>query len=388
MATYKPVLHHRKKKDGTKRLMIRITKDRKTVYISTEIYIEDKFWNANKSEIKSSHDLHAVYNSAIKKQIYSLQESEAIALIEGNEKTSREIKKLSNKTISDFLSYFAQQNEALKATRASTTNERYEYSYKKLQKYVKTPELHFRDIDKSWIDHYYTYLLSINNTNTANKEIETISGLIKKAIAEGYINNYLNPFFNYKLKKAIVLKDRLNIAEIETIENLKLEGPIDIFRDIFLLQYYAAGMRISDALSIQIKNIQSNRLEYTMDKTSKQRSILIAGKLELIINKYIPGKAESYFVFPILKINSRKQIESKTASANKALKEIAKLAKITKKITTHTARHSFADIARLKSKDIYSISKALGHSDIRITENYLSSLDMGENDDFLTSIID
>ena len=48
---------------------------------------------------------------------------------------------------------------------------------------------------------------------------------------------------------------------------------------------------------------------------------------------------------------------------------------INKKISTHTARHSYADIARQKTDNIYNLSKTLGHSSIKITEAYLASFD-------------
>jgi len=60
---------------------------------------------------------------------------------------------------------------------------------------------------------------------------------------------------------------------------------------------------------------------------------------------------------------------------------LAVLANINKRISTHVARHSFAEIARQKTKnDIYAISKALGHSNISITENYFGQNSEREND--------
>jgi site-specific recombinase XerD len=80
------------------------------------------------------------------------------------------------------------------------------------------------------------------------------------------------------------------------------------------------------------------------------------------------------------------QIVTKTAVINKYLKEIAKMAGIKKKITTHTARHSFADIARQKTDNLYNLSKTLGHSSLKVTEAYLSSFDEKAVDDTLDSV--
>ncbi len=61
--------------------------------------------------------------------------------------------------------------------------------------------------------------------------------------------------------------------------------------------------------------------------------------------------------------------------ANRALEKIAEQAGIEDKVTFHVSRHSFADYARTSNMSIYDISKALGHSDIKITQDYLKSFD-------------
>ena len=73
---------------------------------------------------------------------------------------------------------------------------------------------------------------------------------------------------------------------------------------------------------------------------------------------------------------------------NKYLKDIAKKAEITKNVTTHTARHSFADIARKKTDNIYNLSKTLGHSSIKVTEAYLATFDEQAVDDTLNNVFD
>ncbi|MDB4539451.1 tyrosine-type recombinase/integrase [Saprospiraceae bacterium] len=69
------------------------------------------------------------------------------------------------------------------------------------------------------------------------------------------------------------------------------------------------------------------------------------------------------------------RISSRTTKINELLKNIASKAGIDKRLTSHVARHSFAEIARVKGVPLYDISKALGHSSLAITEQYLSSFD-------------
>lgn len=59
---------------------------------------------------------------------------------------------------------------------------------------------------------------------------------------------------------------------------------------------------------------------------------------------------------------------------------------ITKTISMHTARHSFADMGRKKKASTYDISKILGHFSLNVTENYLSKFDTQSEDEAMKLI--
>jgi integrase len=80
------------------------------------------------------------------------------------------------------------------------------------------------------------------------------------------------------------------------------------------------------------------------------------------------------------------EISRKNALINKYLKKICSLAGINKEVSFHSARHTFADLGRRKTKDVYAISKLLRHSKINITEKYLSEFDTETTDKALESI--
>ena len=167
---------------------------------------------------------------------------------------------------------------------------------------------------------------------------------------------------------------------------------LDNVRNAFLFSFYNAGIRISDILLMTWDNIKDDRLVYTMYKTNKAHSLKLKKKPLEILEKY-KGNDDSY-IFPFFSdrfdysdpMFMHNQIGAKTALINKYLKEIAKKAGVNKKVTTHTARHSFADIARQKTDNIYNLSKTLGHSSIKITEAYLATFDEKAVDDTLDSI--
>lgn len=396
MATYKAVLHHRKKLDGTKRVMIRITINRKPSYLATEFYLEEKYWNENKGEVKISHEMHAKYNFLIQNKIRDLQSVEVDELLQDNNLSAIEIKKIAVTGPEDFFSYFDKKLKVLKETRAENTYERNYYSLVKIKKYAKDKlnknKISFKEINGDFIDKYYSYLLSKDGLNnspaTANKEMETISGVISSATKRGIVKNYINPFLDFKKKKSVTTIDRLDIDEVDKLYFSPITGLWALYRDIWLTMFYSAGMRVSDAIMLKVGSISGDRLNYAMNKTKKNKSILVGGRLLDIINQYSAGKQKEDYLFvkPKKNVVIKNHIESQTSQMNKIIKEVAKYREIKKKIKTHTARHSFANIALKKINDIYALMELLGHSDVRMTQRYVASLDLGENDELMGKV--
>ena len=130
-----------------------------------------------------------------------------------------------------------------------------------------------------------------------------------------------------------------------------------------------------------------------MNKTSVTKSIKILDRVKLIFEKYRKSPTQRH-IFPVLPENSDKLdefeiyriISNQNAIINRDLKKIAKMIGTSTKISTHIARHSFADYLRSKNVDIYSISDFLGHSNVKITQNYLSSMKDSESDAILSEV--
>ncbi|MFO8066420.1 MAG: site-specific integrase, partial [Bacteroidales bacterium] len=261
-------------------------------------------------------------------------------------------------------------------------------------------ELTFEEIDISFLEEFQKYLRKLgNNQTTISKYLKALRSTYYKAIDSGKYSSQANPFTSFKIKVGQPNKDRLTLEEIIKIENLELSRGtlISHVRNAFLFSFYNAGIRISDLLMLTWGNIQNGRLVYSMYKTKRDHAMLLKEKPLAILDQYRTedSKKEDY-IFPFFKNNIdysdpvflHNQIGAKTALINKYLKLIATKAEIDKNITTHTARHSFADIARKKQKNLYNLSKALGHSSLKVTEAYMASFDDDAVDDTLNKVFD
>lgn len=421
-------------KDGTHPIMVRITHNRKHTYKSVGYSVHINAWD------EDNHRVHDKKPLITKRQEGQLSEAKIVALkaaykdaiilsnasainnaiidavnsaetVKNKLKVNEESLDVKNfkATLSpkehksrnkSFIVYGKELRDRFKLRGSIGTYKNYNTILNKLEAYLGKKDLFFSDIDLKFLEEYQANLASFgNDINTIHNNLKTIKAIYHAAIREQIIPLDNNPFFIFKLKfDNNIQKAKLTIEEIVKLEELSLpEYSLEWHcRNFFLFSFYCAGIRASDALLMEWGNVtKDNRLEYSMQKTGKFKSLVLIPKA-LNILYYYKGKNDSSesFIFPFLKIDDKaldktkfyNLVSSKTAIVNKYLKKIAELSGIEKPISTHIARHSFSDIARKKKTNIYDISKMLGHHSIKITEAYLASLDLESEDEAMNSV--
>lgn len=385
---------------GEHALMLRITVDRKHARLNLIYSVKPSQFNSKAKAgnyIRTSHLNHKKINSYLEGKIN--QAKEAMILLE------RENKFISANTIRDLMlnpaqvtlsEYMKSHIEDLKRRNNIGNFKKYTSTYNKLIEFSGNKKVHFKEVDSKFLSKFEDHLrVSGNNQTTIAGYLVKIRAVFNMAIKDEVIKMNDNPFLTYKIKNGTVHKDRLNMDLIAKIENLELPEDRKIWhvRNAFIFAFYAAGMRVSDILMLKWKNIDNGRLSYVMLKTKKQHSFALPKQAVAILARYEVGELED-FVFPFMtyRVNLSDpailydQLGAKTAIINKNLKEIATLAEINAKISFHTARHSFADVARTKVENLYNLSKTLGHSGLNVTEKYLASFDEKAIDDTLKTI--
>lgn len=402
--------------DGTHPIMIRITANRKAKYIATGYSVKNENWDEENnclyvSRTKTTSGKKALSNAKAINADIDLKLNEVIrvkqqvSLTDGTQ-TSQHIKdKATNKYIasSDFIVYCKKVADHLVERNKISTSQNYISVLKRLQNYIKTSSLLFTDITVDFLNQYDTYLIKEGiKRNTINFHFKIIRSVIYKAMNESQplMTKDQNPFSSFKMKNTVTQKETLSIEEIEKIKRTKLKAPdqqklIDV-RNYYLFSFNNAGIRISDLIQLKNENIIEGRLHYEMGKTGHFKSIKLNIESKAIIKQYKKkgAKPEDY-LFPILD-NSidysdakilRKQVESRAATINEALKKLATCAKLKKRLHFHSSRHSFSNIARKKKADLYSISKALGHKSLKVTETYLASFDEQSLDETMEMVL-
>jgi integrase/recombinase XerD len=374
MAKYKPVLHHRKKPDGTKLIMIRITKDRKCSYISTDYSVLEKDWNNKKAEVRATHDMHEVYNNRLKKIIRTCEEVETKALLADHNLVSNKIKEkvkqpegkeTFDKIVSDYIKSLSNI--------ANRTRQRYKDHLKRFTDVF--PGIKPLQINKEVIQKFETKLQSSHAENTLHRGIKFLSGVFKKLQEDDVLPPGKNPFKASTLKASKAEMDRLTIGEIKLLWNGKAALDLYLAGRTFLLMYFLGGLRISEVLAIKVKDVLGDRLVFESMKTEKHQGRIIVSQAREIINYFIVGRDLEEYLLPYMTLQKtdpgyEEEMEKMTALLNKYLKRLASEIELNKPISTKWARHAFTQHYKKSGASPFVVRDTLGHSSVTMSENY------------------
>lgn len=176
-------------------------------------------------------------------------------------------------------------------------------------------------------------------------------------------------------RKQVSFLDKDEIERlVETFSSKKLSG----LRDKALVELlFSSGLRVSELVSLNRDNINTKRREFTVrGKGQKDRPVFISQRASDMIEEYLQKRADN---LPPLFISYSKNVLSSNngdfrrltpRSIQRMIEKHAKLAGITKKVSPHTLRHSFATSLLINGADIRSVQAMLGHSNISTTQVY------------------
>ncbi len=257
----------------------------------------------------------------------------------------------------------------------------------KLQNYTGG-QLRFDQITVSFLKDYTIYLREAmqNAPGTIESNLKHIRLIVKKAVREGTIPVTQDAFLHFPIVGAKSQVSFLTNHELILLEELELEKDslLAIFRDIFLFAATSNGMRISDLLKLKWGNVTDNWIHIQMHKFDKSHSLPLTNRGKKVLTLYgYPDRPPEDYVFPCLDTKKNledsfvlgREIECRTALMNRYLKKLATMAGISKKLTTHIARHTCATRALSRGMKLAHVQRMLGHSSITTTQIYAKVID-------------
>jgi integrase/recombinase XerD len=368
-------LHNYVNSEGLSLIQIKVNNKEKRERISTKIYVKRVQFNKDAKYgkwIKESHPDARNINQQLEKKL-----TDAKKIVERTGSTSA--KSIVKTQL--FFEYAYEFIERYNNKKSQGTYRGYKAKLAKFKKFAG-PKLTFNEINVALINRYTIHLKDIGNSiNGYSVDLKKIKAILRDAFKENIITWEQNPFLKIPIRTQKVKKQKLTIEELNAIRELNLKNSfwLSDARNIFLFCLNMQGMRIGDALTLKHSNLVGKKIIYNMRKTGERMEILINGEVKEILSNY----NNKYYIFSYLRKGDSEfdAIKTKTSLINKALKEIAKMAEIEKRITTHISKHTFAKMARKIGGGSTLIQNALGHATFQSSQTYVNDVDQEEIDE-------
>ena len=365
----------KQKANGNVPLFCRITIDKQEARFGMKQDINPSIWDVKAGRAVGRTSEVVEINSIIDKTKSSLFNVYNDLLLSDVNVTAEKVKNYffggATKT-HNLLEQFIRHNEDVEKligiSKSKATYQKYEVTRKHLANFIKEKynlsDISFKEINYLFLTDFEVYLLTTCgcNANTTAKFMQFFKRIVIIAKNNGWIK--ADPFANYKIRLKKVDRGYLTQEEVEAIMTKQFSTKrLEQVRDIFVFSCFC-GLAYIDVKKLRKENI----------RTSFDGNLWIMGKRE---------KTDVSFSIPLLDIP--KQILEKyegtlpdnrilpvpsNQKMNAYLKEIGDLCEINKEISFHLARHTFATLTLSKGVSIESVSKMLGHTNIKTTQIY------------------
>ena len=394
--------------------------DRNTIKLRTQERILPKHWNFNQQNVRKSHSNSANFNIRLRDFKDKIVNLHAEHMKSGDDKSIAGIRKAlqnhnAEKNVSKRENTFFEVFDSFLAFRSNTLKEGTIKKFKSLQKHLVSFESHlrknsklvyissgtkihnieFKHIDKDFIEELKNYLSSEKNllSDTLYKYLEGFKIFLAWSFDRKAHSNTI--FKEIEIQKPKNKNDKIYLTteEFYRIYDLDLshDKTLDLVRDIFCLQTLT-GQRISDIMGLRWGDIVTNEggriwsLYQTKGFKEKRLNITLVDDALAILDKYHAKRATHEKVFPYVS----------NPTANKYIKDVAKLAEINSKITirrneltgtrertafkyefvtTHTARVTFVTLSLEKGMRQEVVMAQTGHEDFKTMKIYQQLVD-------------
>lgn len=373
-------------KDGSCKVSIRITHQRKRRYYPTNLALKAKDFDRIMTAKRRNDADTKTYNKILSFENKAVEAVDALPVFTFG--MFEEIY-LNNKDAADSVKFgFEKYIQELKTERRIGTAVSYETAMKSIDAFRKG--LKYADITTSFLTKYENAMIEAGKSKTT---VGIYLRSLRTIFNRASIDKALYPFGEGKNKYSIPtsrnIKKALDLEDIAKIFHYEVgsDSTKAMAKDYWIFIYLCNGLNVKDLCLLKHKNIEGDVLKYERAKTkrSKKDSDLITVSLKpearKVINKWGQHSlnVETY-LFPHLQKGmtaerERQIYQQLTKTINKYMKLIAKELELNKEVTTYFARHSFATVLRNSGASMEFISEALGHSDMKTTKSYLAGFE-------------
>jgi len=360
MPTVKAVLRHTPNVKGEHAINLRVTINREQRYYSLKQSVAPKFWDNKRGIVKAFEGKAGFINHIIIKKLEEVNRLFYEFTIENKVLTMDAfhelyIKDKKVKTL-DFASFFEDVFATQKGSLAHNTTRNYKNCRNRLIEFA--PDLRLSQIDYNFLTKFESFLIKKHlSINSVQKHLTVLRTYCYIARKSGLIKE--NPFLEFKIKAGTSNRTFLTEDDLFNIINLELSNSgEERARSMFVFQCFT-GLRFSDLVTLKWKEISEHVIRRINLKTKHQISIPLIDRAKKVLEN-INREEDKENVFEL--ISNQKY--------NKHLHTLESKANLSKPLTSHVARHTFATLALTKGIPLEVVSSLLGHTNTKTTQIY------------------
>ncbi len=373
------------KKSGEVPVYARITANGTRVDFSTQKCIAENLWSQAKERAKGSSKKAIDLNNYIDDMEIGVFKVMQEMQKEGAVVTARELynrffnigphKKVERMIIATFHEHNQECRALMGRDFELGTIKKYETITRLLQRYIKkkyeAQDLPLTSLDRDFVHGFDLYLKIDRNQqqNTVARYMKGLKKITNRALANEWITK--DPFAGFKVKTVQTDPTFLSLDELHIIYKHHFEGVLEVVRDMFIMAAFT-GLAFIDISNLQQEHVVTDNDGNMWIRKPRQKTEIVQNIPLLDIPKEILKKYE----------NNPKAEKKGTLLPvpcnqvmNRYLKEIGTICGISKVLTTHVARHTYATVCLSQGVRIENVSKMLGHTSIKMTQHYARVLD-------------
>jgi site-specific recombinase XerD len=374
----------RENSDGKAPIYLRITIKGKRAELTTNRFVIPDKWSVEAQAMKGSSEearILNIYLTTLRNKVLQHINSLELQSLQVTADSLRQAVLGIDQEQHTLISLFNYHNDRMKSLvgrdYAKGTYKRYVVTIGKVKAFLlhqyKKEDIDISELNHAFITNFEFYLKTKDEiqNNTAMKYIKNLKKVVRIAIENEWLDR--DPFIRFKCTYKDPNRKYLTESELKTLESKSFEiQRLDQVRDMFVFSCYT-GLAYADMDALTPADVKfgidgERWITTYRQKTDSRSSIPLLPQAVELINKYKdhPESNNSGKLLPVLS----------NQKLNAYLKEIATLCGISKLLTFHTARHTFATTVTLTNGvPIETVSRMLGHTSIKTTQIYSKVVD-------------
>lgn len=372
-------------KSGEGAIYMRISCNGTRVECPTGKSIEPSLWSQNKEKARGSSkkavDLNCFIDETEIKLFKLFQEMQS----DGTVVTARELynrffnigphKKVERMIIATFHEHNQECRALMGRDFELGTIKKYETITRLLQRYIKkkyeAEDLPLARLDRDFVHGFELYLKIDRNQqqNTVARYMKGLKKITNRALTNEWITK--DPFAGFKVKTVQTDPTFLSLDELHIIYKHHFDGVLEVVRDMFIMAAFT-GLAFIDISNLRKEHVVTDNEGNMWIRKPRQKTEVVQNIPLLDIPKQILKKYEDNA--KALKKGTLLPVPCNQVM-NRYLKEIGTICGISKILTTHVARHTYATVCLSQGVRIENVSKMLGHTSIKMTQHYARVLD-------------